>query len=169
MSDAPSIRRFSHRSARSGAVTAGFGLAIAIETAVLHLWLAGRHPAIAWSLTLVSLATFAWLAADWRAMGRAGISVTAHAVELRIGRRFAADVPRTSITGVVRPTWRDLPEPGSPAAAGFVDLTKPAEPNVLLTLASPVHVRLPGGLRRPVKRLALHVDDPDGFVAALGV
>jgi hypothetical protein len=49
-----------------------------------------------------------------------------------------------------------------------VDLTKPAAPNVLLTLDPPLIVRLPPGRRRAVRRLALHLDTPEAFVAAVG-
>jgi len=44
---------------------------------------------------------------------------------------------------------------------------KPATPNVLVTLAAPAMVRLPGGLARPARRLGLRLDDPVGFIAAL--
>ena len=158
---------FTCRNARSGALMIGLGLVLTIETVVLHLWLAPRHPVVAWALTASSLLTLAWLAADWRAMGRAGVDVDEGTLSVRIGRRFVADVPRAGIAAASRPTWRDLPSPESRAAAGFLDLTKPAPPNVLLTLAPPVTVRRPAGLHRQARQLALHLDDPDGFLARL--
>lgn len=161
------MRTFTCRNARSGALVVGVGLVVAIETVVLHLWLVARHPAVAWALTGASILTMLWLVADWRAMGDAGVVVGEHDVSVRIGRRFVAEVPRAGIAAWSSPTWRDLPSPESRSAAGFMDLTKPAPPNVLLVLEPPATVRLPGGLRRRARQVALHMDDPAGFLAAL--
>ena len=85
---------FTCRTARSAAIPIGIGIVLTVESVVLHLWLVSRHPAIASALTLSSLVTLAWLAADWRAMGHAGVDVGEGALSVRIGRRFVADVPR---------------------------------------------------------------------------
>ena len=53
-------QEFTYRSARSGSLLAGLGLALLIETVVLHLWLVERHPVLAWILTGVSVATLLW-------------------------------------------------------------------------------------------------------------
>lgn len=161
------MKSFAYRSARSGPLVAGLGLVIAIETLVLHLWLASRHPIIAWTLTVSSLAAIAWLAADYRALGRGAVRLGDDLLDLRVGRRFAFSVPTTAIASALRPTWKDLPSPGTPAAAGYLNLTKPATPNVLLILSAPVDVRLPGGLRRSAIRFALCLDEPDAFLAAI--
>lgn len=87
-------------------------------------------------------------------------------VALRIAGRATVTVPRTALSVVPNPTWRDVPASGTP---GYLDLTAPAEPNVLLALSTPVSARLLGGLlRRPVTTLGLHVDDPHAFAVALG-
>lgn len=162
-----SVRHFSYRSARSGSLMIGIGLALLVETVVLHLWLIGRHPLAAWVLTLVSLTTLAWLAADYVAMGRGVIRLDADSLRLDVGRRFALHLPRAYVVSVVRPEWRDIPEAGTPAAHGYLNLMKPAQPNVLLTLREPVSLRLPAGVRRTVQRIGLHVDEPQRFVAVL--
>lgn len=161
------MRSFSYRSARSGSLAAGLGLVIAIETLVLHLWLSSRHPIIAWTLTSSSLAAIAWLVADYRALGRGAVQLGDERLDLRVGRRFAVSVPTTAIANALRPTWRDLPNPGSPQAAGYLNLTKPAAPNVLLILSTAIEVRLPGGLRRSATSFGLCLDDPDAFLAAI--
>jgi hypothetical protein len=163
------VSAFTYRSARSGSVVGGLGLVIAIETVALHLWLAARHPVAAWALTAGSLATLGWLAADYRALGRGAVLLDGDTVDLRVGRRAAVRLPRTAVLTVARPTWRDLPAAGTPAAADYLNLTKPATPNVLLTLSAPTTVRLPGGLTRQARRLGVRLDDPDAFVAALGM
>lgn len=161
------MKSFSYRSARSAPLVAGLGLVIAIETVVLHLWLASRHPIIGWTLTVSSLAAIAWLVADYRALGRGAVQLTDEQLDLRVGRRFAVSVPTTTVSSALRPTWRDLPNPGTPQAAGYLNLTKPATPNVLLILSAPLEVRLPGGLRRSATSFALCLDEPDAFLAAI--
>lgn len=163
------MRTFSYSSARSGSLLAGIGLALVVETVALHLWLHVRHPFIAWGLTLASVGTLVWLVADYVAMGRGVVTVDDDALHCVIGRRFNVTVGRDAVESVVRPGWKDIPESGTPAAADYLNLTKPAEPNVLITLASPTRVRLPGGISRHVRRLALHLDEPEAFVSALAV
>ena len=48
-----------------------------------------------------------------------------------------------------------------------INLTKPAQPNVLIVLTEPQRVRLTAGLHRDVRRVALRLDDGRGFLAAL--
>jgi len=161
------VTSFSYRSARNGSLVAGLGLVIAIETLVLHLWLTKSHPIIGWTLTVSSLAAIGWLVADYRALGRGAVQLTDERLALRVGRRFDVSVPTTAVSSALRPTWRDLPNPGTPQAADYLNLTKPAAPNVLLILSTPMDVRLPGGLRRSATRLALCLDEPDEFLAAI--
>jgi len=161
------MQEFTYRSSRSGGLLAGLGLALGVETVALHLWLVGRHPVLAWMLTATSLATIAWLVIDYRAVGRGAVRLTDDALELRVGRRFAARLSRSDIETAVRPDWRGLPRAGTPAAAGYLNLMKPASPNVLLILSTPTRVRLPGGISRSVQRLGLHLDEPQSFLGAL--
>lgn len=156
---------FTYRSARSGAVTGGLALAVVVEALVLHLWLAARHPTWAWALTALAGATLGYLAFEYRAWGAGRVRVTPAALNIRVAGRAAVDVPRAAATAAPA-TWRDLPRG---AAADYVNVTAPAQPNVLLVLTAPVPVRLAGGLvTRRVGRLGLHLDDPAGFVRAVG-
>jgi hypothetical protein len=140
---------------------------LTIETAVLHLWLHARHPLVAWTLTILSLATLAWLAIDYRSMGRETVSVRDGALTLRIGLRARAEISLDAVVHATRPTWQELPAAGSPEAKGYRNLTKPASPNVLLLLDRPNAVVLAGAIRVSTCRIGLHLDDPDGFLAAL--
>lgn len=167
MGESERAQEFTYRSARSGGLLAGLGLALLVETVALHLWLVERHPVLAWTLTVVSLATLLWLAADYHAVGRGAVRLSEDALDVRIGHRFAARLPRAEVASVVRARWRDLPAAGTPAAAGYMNLTKPATPNVLVTLVAPTRIRLPGGIQRSVQRLGLHLDEPDLFLSAL--
>ena len=62
---------------------------------------------------------------------------------------------------VCKPTWKDVPDEPDRL---YLNITKPAEPNILLTFHEPVAINLPGGLRKQVTRLALFVDEPDQFM-----
>jgi hypothetical protein len=94
------MQEFTYRSARSGSLVVGLGLAIAVEAAVLHLWLRPTHPVLAWSATLSSLSVVAWLWADYRALGRGAIRVGFDAVDVwvgtRVGRSFRGSFEPTS-------------------------------------------------------------------------
>ncbi len=154
---------FSYRAARSGSLMAGLALVLCIESAVLHLWLAQKHPVAAWLLTLSSLATLWWLAADYRAIGTLRIRVFADRIELPIGKRFTARIARTDVQDASQPGWRDL----DAVRNGMLNLTKPAEPNVLLQLDEAGCVELFKGVRKRTRFVGLHVDDPAGFVHAV--
>lgn len=163
---ADAAERFTYLSARSGTLLVGLGIAIVVETVAVHLWLAPRHPLVAWSLTTLAVASLAWLWRDHAAMGRGAVTLDGRALALRIGSRFAVTLDRDAILAATAPTWRELPEPADRA---YVNLTKPAEPNVMLVLREPATVRLPGGLRRRCTRVGLHLDEPARFLAALDV
>lgn len=158
---------FTYRTARSGSLVAGLGIALLAETVVLHLWIAGHHPLVAWVLSASSLAALAWLVADHVAMGHGAICLHEDALHLDVGRRFSVRLPLGTVASATRPAWRDLPESGTPAAAGYLNLTAPSEPNVLLVLSEPTRVRTRSGISRTVRRLALHVDDPQRLVESL--
>ena len=155
---------FTYRSARSGSLTFGVILVLTIETGVFHLWLSSRFPMVAWALTLTTLATLCWIVADYRAMGSGEICVHPEAIELPIGKRFTTQIQRNDILSADLATWRDLVD----LTSDSLNLTKPAEPNVLLHLRAPTAVRLFAGISRRVSRVTLHVDEPVEFVRALG-
>jgi hypothetical protein len=163
------VRAFTYRGARSGSLVVGLGAAIVVETVALHALLAARHhPLLAWALTMASVSGLAWLVSDYHAMGRGAVRVGEDgAMMLRVGRRFAIALPAGAVAAASRPSWRELPAAGTPAARDYLNLTKPATPNVLLTLAAPTPIRLPGGITRSARRLGLHLDEPAAFVDAV--
>jgi hypothetical protein len=137
---------------------------MAVETMVFHLWLSPRFPIATWALTITVGLTLWWLVADYRAMGTGAIRLHDDALELPIGKRFTAQIMRTDILSADVATWRDLVDLQRDA----VNLTKPAEPNVLLHLRAPTAVRLFGRMSRRVRSIGLHLDEPAAFVEALG-
>ena len=159
---------FSYRGARSPAITAAFCAVIAIESAAVHFAVAVRHPLVAWTLSLTSVAAILWLVRDYRALGSGEVLLTDDRIRLRIGRRFDVTIPLARIARVLRPTFRDLPAPGTNHGRDYLNLTKPATPNVLIVLDETQRVRLTLGIHREVRRVALRLDDADGFVRAVG-
>ena len=157
-------RPFSHRGARSTPLVVTLAFLVAVESAGVHALLFRRLPWVAVTSSALGILALAWLVADHRALGSLASTVGEEAIELRVGRRLRATIPRALVVSAIAPTWRDLPAAPEP---GYVNATKPAEPNVLLTLREPVVAVLPGGLKKPVRRIALSVDAPEAFLVAV--
>lgn len=158
---------FSYRSARSGAITSALVGVIAVESVAVHFAIAARRPVLAWVLTLTSVIAVLWLVRDYLALGAGAVRLGDDTLELTIGRRFVIDIPLTTIERATAPTFRDLPAPGTTQGRDYLNLTKPATPNVLLVLREPQRVRLTAGLYRQARRIALRLDDAPRFLAAL--
>jgi hypothetical protein len=140
---------------------------IAIESAAVHFAVASRRPLLAWLLTLTSVLAVVWLVRDYLTLGAGAIRLGDDVLELTIGRRFAIAIPLATIERVSAPTFRDLPAPGTTQGRDYLNLTKPAAPNVLLVLREPQRVRLTAGVHRHARRIALRLDDAAGFLVAL--
>jgi len=163
----PESLAFSYRSARSGAIMVAIIAVIAIESVAVHFAVAARHPVVAWALTLASLAAVLWLVRDYRALGREAVRLDDDTLRLTIGRRFDITIQLVTVERVLKPTFRDLPTTGTNDGRDYLNLTKPAMPNVLIILVLIQRVRLPAGLHRDVRRLALKLDDPAAFLLAV--
>ena len=158
---------FSYHASRSGAVVAAIVAAIAIETVALHFAIAARHPMPAWVMTLGSLFAVVWLVRDYVAMGTGAVLLREDTVELHIGARFDISIPIGAVARVIQPTFRDLPQQGTNQRRDYLNLTKPAAPNVLIVLEAPRRVLLAPGIHRDVTRIGLRLDDAPAFLAAL--
>lgn len=157
----PKTTDFDCRGARSPALFATLLSVMALETVVLHLWLAANHPAVAWVLSVTSIVTMAWLVGDYRALQYARVRVGDDRLDLAIGWRVAASIPREQIASVSHASWRDIPDG---AQQGFADVTKPAQPNIIIRCDPPASVRLLRTVNRRMSTIALCVDDPDALV-----
>lgn len=159
--------KFSYRSARSGAITITLVAVILIESVAVHFAVAARRPVLAWVLTLTSLVAVLWLVRDYVALGTGAVRLGDETLELTIGRRFAIAIPLAAIERAITPTFRDLPAAGATRGRDFLNLTKPAAPNVLLVLREPRRVRLTAGVHRDARRIAFRLDDAPRFLTAL--
>ncbi|MBL9012758.1 MAG: hypothetical protein JNL83_01190 [Myxococcales bacterium] len=128
-----------------------------VETPLLHIALVALgHPIAAWIATGLSLYSIAWLVGDLHALRHGGIVLTAATLELRLGARWRATIPRSAIVRIERCT-------GAPSKD--VDFSILGA-NVLVTLAAPHEVRGLFGRRRTVSALALSIDEPERCPAA---
>ena len=163
MSEAKS---FSYKSARSGSLVVGICLVLLTEGTAIHLWTYSKNVWIAFALDAMTLMTLGWIVAEYVAIGRGRIRLSDDGIELNVGRQFEMTLPRGAVADVTRPSWRDLPQKGMPEAADYLHLMRAATPNVLMTLRDPVHVKRPLLKPREIRRIGIHVDDPDGFITA---
>jgi hypothetical protein len=133
-----------------------------VEIPVMHLLLSAWSPAAAWVATALGIYSLIWLLGDLQAMRIAPSRVEAGALHLQVGMRWRARVPLTQIAAV---ELRPDPDEEGPEVLEARTL---GEANLALTLAAPILVEGPFGIRREARRVRLSVDDPEGFAAALG-
>jgi len=158
---------FTYRTARSTTITTAFCAVVAIESVAVHFAVAVRHPLLAWMLSLTSLAAIVWLVRDFRALGTGKVRVGDDALRLGIGRRFDITIPLSSVDRVVKPTFRDLPTPGTNQGRDYLNLTQPSSPNVMIVLGEALRIPIMFGVHRDARRIALKLDDTDAFMRAL--
>ena len=157
-------RSFSHRNARSAATVGLLCFLIIAETSVLHALLFRHYAILATLFSVASLWALVWLLLDYRALGVMQTSVVDRTINLRIGRRASATFPLQLLARAISPSWQELE---AARELGALNLTKPAEPNVLLIFSEPVPVQLPAGLRRNSRALILAFDEPEAFLASI--
>jgi hypothetical protein len=154
---------FSQHGARSASTTWGLGLAVAVESVVMHLLFARTHPAIAWGLNALGAYTVLWLVGHYRATGIRLVVLAGDTLAIRAGLRLTARLPLAMVANVDEVSWRTMP----PRTPGYINAAVPGHPNVVLTLRQPTTVTGSFGLRRTVTRIGLRLDDPSGFGAAV--
>ena len=148
-----------HRKIGYGAVVGAMAMVVLAETFPVHVLLARWRPGVAWTATALGLYTLLYLLADWRASRARPIAVDAETLTIRTGIRWTVVVPRADIVGVERHPPRGGEKPLRAALLGAV--------NVWIELREPVVAAGPYGRERRVRRLALWVDEPQAFTAAL--
>jgi len=162
--DAVIDRTFALEGGLSASLAVALAAVVVIEGAVLHLWVASRSLAWAWSITGINLVTLVWLWGEVRSASRSALRVGERDVDVVVGNRVRCRFARRSIASADRATWRSVPDlPPS----DYLNAAKPLEPNVMLVLRVPVLARLPLGVTKPVTRIGLRVGDPDAVIAAL--
>ncbi|HEU4727398.1 MAG TPA: hypothetical protein VFT22_05910 [Kofleriaceae bacterium] len=133
------------------------GFLVIVETAALHIAFAAWSPIVAWISTLSSIYALVWLAGDAHAIRLHPVAILDGALRVTVGIRWRAQVALSEIASVTE--IRAVPE-------GALSLAL-LEPTVLVTLRAPIVVHGLVGRRRIADRLALTIDDPKAFAAAL--
>lgn len=134
-----------------------FAFLIAVESLAVHVALAQWSPLVAWIATASSMYALAWLVADCHAIRLYPVAVAEGALWLRLGLRWRARVPLELISSVE--TISEVPE-----GAAKLSLL---EPTVLVTTTEPIELVGLLGVRRRADRIALTIDEPERFLAAL--
>ncbi len=128
----------------------------AIEIPLVHLVVMRWSVAFAWVLTAVSIYGAIWFVAIARSLVLCPILADAHQLVIRHGLLWNLRVPLTAIA-----SYRTGDDP---AAFRF----RPAgDPTIVLEFSEPAVALGMFGIRRPLDRIALSVDDPDGLIAQL--
>ena len=146
------------RGAQPNVLMIGIGMATVVEAIALHLVLAPRHPWLAYALEALGVLTFAQLWWLFRSLASGSVTVTEETVVIHAGRMARVTIPRALIADVVKAEWKDLPQKGTPEAAGHVNVTGPTEPALVFTLREPVSVRIMGLVTKSANRVAVFVD-----------
>ncbi len=127
-----------------------------LELCVVHLFVALKWPRVGWPLTVASAMSIVWLIGwigSWRRLPH---ELDGDLLMLRMGSLRSIRVPLASIARISKDVSRaDLKQRGTR------NLVPVAFPNRLIVLREP----LPG--RRRTTRIAVRLDDPGAFDAAL--
>ncbi|HEY1814388.1 MAG TPA: hypothetical protein VGG74_18680 [Kofleriaceae bacterium] len=128
---------------------------VAAETPAVHLLLvAVGAPTAAWIATALSIYSALWIVGDAHALRHGGIALADDVVVIELGVRWRARIPYAAIVRAV------------PGASAELDLAI-SQANVVVELREPAELIGLFGRRRTARSLALELDDPDAFVAAL--
>lgn len=158
---------FGCRSARSRSLLVAIIVIMMIDLAAIDLFLSKTNLIATAVITLMNVAGIAWFIREYIALGKSGIGIDDTALHFSVGTMYRFDVAMSTIESAARPVWKDIPQPGFPEAKDFLQLTKQAQPNVLFRLRDVLGVSLPMGRKRMIKRIAIHLDDPDSFITAI--
>ncbi|MEM1178930.1 MAG: hypothetical protein AAGM22_11345 [Acidobacteriota bacterium] len=143
----------------------GILIAAVAELVGVHFLVMRWSEAAAWVLSALSLYGLAWLVGDFRAVRLQPSSVARGVFSFRLGLRWSVDIDISNIarvqalTPAQRSEIRDRQDVLSAVLMG--------EPNRLLVLKEPVTVEGLYGMTRRVDRIALTIDDPAAFEAAV--
>jgi hypothetical protein len=130
---------------------------VATETVAAHIALAMWKPVIAWISTISSAYALVWLAGDAQAIRLYPVAIAGDTLRVTIGVRWHTAIPLADITAV---TEIHTPPDGALSLALLA-------PTVLVILRAPVEVAGLLGRRKRADRIALTIDDPRAFIAAV--
>jgi membrane-bound metal-dependent hydrolase YbcI (DUF457 family) len=134
-----------------------FAALVTIELLVVHLFLSLVWPTVAWVLTIATAISLAWLLRFITSFKRCPHLLKSDRLRLRMGSLRTIDIPLANIVGV-RSHWPS----GAEQSATSANLVPLAFPNRLIDFSPSV-----AGRRGPLSAVAIRIDDPESFDAAL--
>jgi len=139
------------------------GVALAVETAIVHLLVSLWSTHVAGWLLFFECYTFIMLLAHGQAVRLRPVLLTANTLHLNVGFAWQLTVPVGDLVAIV--PLRDTPTP----APDLLNLTKLlfTSPNLLLVFNQPVTVKGPYGSQRTGRQLAVYLDQPQQFIEAV--
>ncbi len=153
------------------AIAIALTLVTVAEGVALHVILSAfdvTHPALHGILALLHIWGVLWLLGDLRLMTETGHRATAAGVDIELGLRGRAHIPWSAIDRVEA---RELDPPdrlvGERWPDHLVPVTASEAPNITLHLNHEAAVRGLFGVERRGTAIALRLDDPAAFAAAL--
>ncbi len=133
---------------------------VPVELVVAHLLVMRADVVAAWIVTGLGVYGVLWLAGDFHAMRVEPTIVDDAHVHVRLGLRWRARIAREDLVAV----GRHQPDG---ADGDTVEIVPVGGPNVWMTARRPVEARGLFGITRRGRHVALHVDEPDAFLAHL--
>lgn len=139
------------------------GVALAVETTVLHLLVSIWSTRVAGWLLFFDVYSLVMLLAHGQAVRLRPSLLTADALHRNVGFVWHLTVPLAERVAIE--SLRNNPKP----VAGLLNLTKLlfTPPNLLLTFAQPVVVKGPYRMQRTSRHLAIYLDQPQQFKEAI--
>ncbi|MGA3040577.1 MAG: hypothetical protein ABSF54_07300 [Bryobacteraceae bacterium] len=163
---APGYRAFGLTQASGyGMLSVFLMIAVIAEGVPMHLLIGNWSSLGAWVFTAFGIYGLAWVVALRRSLASRPFLIGAETVLLQVGSLWRIEFRRQQIRAVRRFSAADIADR---KPAGYLSLVVLNDPQWLIELNEPVIACGPFGRRKPVTRIAVAVDDGDGFGAALG-
>ena len=143
-----------------GGLLLALGFVIAMEGLGVHLLVHAWSPRAAWVHAALNAYALVWLVALYQAARLRPMVVSGDRLLVRVSLLWTAEMPLAKVASVAAIA-------ASPRGKDVLRAALGTAPVLLLTLIEPVVARGPFGIRRSVRRIALHVDDPARLRAAL--
>lgn len=151
---------------RSGvlAMLGAFAGLIVVETAAVHLLLHLWNALVAWVVTALSIYSLLWLVGYIHSIRLQPHTIDGQTLHLRSGLVWKATIPFAAVATVraQKPTAKDDKD------KQYVNMATGGQPNLLLTLKSPLEVEGIFGRRKKVSRIGITVDDTAQFQNEIG-
>lgn len=153
----------SHRESGFVALIVTAIVVMTVETACVHLLAQQWCPQLTLWLLFVDIYGVVFLVSHAQAVRLRPTLLTVGELRIRIGFMWELVVPRAQL--VSAQALREAPA----TSTGVLTLSKLlfATPNILLTFAEPLVVAGPYGIRRTARRVAVYLDQPQQFIAAV--